>query len=463
MGKSGRIEEDFLGRKIIPFDALHGINTVRAIENFPISGLKNHPALIKAIAEIKLSAARLFLDFHLLEEDVCKAVIQACEELISGQLLSSIVIDVFQAGAGTSLHMNINEVISNRANQILGKPLGAKKPVHPNDTVNLGQSTNDVIPTAMRIATLRLAKRLIEEAKKFSNSFLKKSKVYKNTIKSGRTHLMDATPITLGAEFEAYAYSIEKDIEFINQAMKNLHFIGLSGTATGSGINAPIEYKNNIVNYLSKTTGLSLKMANSLYEAMQNQADFAHLMGGIKGLALNLIRISNDLRLMSSGPNTGINEIKLPEVQAGSSIMPGKVNPSMLEMLNMVSFYICGMETIVALAVQAGQFELNVFMPIIAHSVLTSIDYLTNAIKATRIKCIEGITVNEDVLKRNAFKSLGIATILNPVIGYENTAKIVAQARRTGKEILEIIKEKKVLQSDEELEKLIIKAIESSS
>ncbi|MCX7991487.1 MAG: aspartate ammonia-lyase [Proteobacteria bacterium] len=452
--KKYRKEKDFLGYKFIPEDAYYGIHSERAKENFPVSGNKNHPELIRAIVEIKISSARLFSDRNFFDKRLCKAIIMAGEDILAGKLSDHIVVDVFQAGAGTSLHMNINEVIANRANELLGERKGSYKPVHPNDTVNYAQSTNDVIPTAMRIAVVRLSNELISQIKSLSVSFRKKAKEFENILKSGRTHLSDATPISLGEEFLAYGIALEKDLEEIKRAQKNLYYIGLSGTATGSGINAPDFYRKNIVKYLAKETKLPLKRAESLYESMQNQTDFSHLMGAIKGFCLNLIRISNDLRLMSSGPNTGLNEIRLPEVQAGSSIMPGKINPSILEMLTMVCFYVLGMENTVSLAVQAGQFELNVFLPIIAHGTLTSLEYLTNAIRVTKEKCIDGIIPNREVMKEYAIKSLAIATVFSPKIGYEKTAEIVKEARKTGKNIIDIIKEKGLM-SEMELIELI--------
>lgn len=449
-----RLEKDFLGTEEIPENVYYGIHTKRALGNFPISGLKNHVELIKAITEIKLSACLLLSDLKKIDKEQADAIIMACKEILSGHLLDQIFVDVFQAGAGTSLNMNINEVIANRANEILGFPKGSYNPIHPNDTVNMAQSTNDVIPTAMRIATIRLTNKLIEKAKKLSKTFLKKGKEFKNFVKSGRTHLMDATPITLGDEFNAYGHALKKDSDYIKILLEPLYFIGLGGTATGSGINAPKEYKENIVLYLSKTTKLPLKHNTDLFEAMQNQSDFARLMGGVKTLALNLIRITNDLRLLSSGPNTGLNEIKLPEVQAGSSIMPGKINPSILEMTAMVCFFVSGMENTVSMAVSAGQLELNVMMPIIANSTLWSIEYLTNALEVLDKKCISGIKANKEILKKYAQSSLALATILSPYIGYEKTAEIVKLSKKTGKPILNLIRKQRIL-SDKEIERLL--------
>jgi aspartate ammonia-lyase len=451
---SKRIEKDFLGTAFLPSEAYYGIHTKRALENFPISGLKNHIELIKAITEIKLSAAKLFKDYKMIKKEHADAIILACREIINNKLSNEIVVDVFQAGAGTSLNMNINEVIANRANEILGFQKGSYNPIHPNDTVNKAQSTNDVFPTAMRVATIRITKKLLIKTEKLAKTFLEKGEEFKNYIKSGRTHLMDATPITLGDEFNAYGNAIKKDCELIKTLLKPLFTIGLGGTATGSGINAPKEYKENIVSYLSNETKLPLKLNFDLFEAMQNQSDLSRLMGGIKSLTLNLIRITNDLRLLSSGPNTGLNEICLPEVQAGSSIMPGKVNPSILEMVAMVCFFVIGMETTVSMAVQAGQLELNVMMPIIANGVLWSVDYLTNAICILDDKCISGITANEEILKTYAMSSLSLATILSPYIGYEKTAEIVKLSKKTKKPILDLIREQKIL-SESEIEKIL--------
>ncbi len=440
-----RIEHDFLGEKKIPKDAYYGIHTKRALENFPISGVKNHKDFIKAIVEIKASVARLCIDYKVYEPNIGNAIISTCKEILNGSLIDEVLVDQFQAGAGTSLNMNVNEVIANRANELLGGRKGIYKPIHPNDTVNFAQSTNDVIPAAMRIATIRLTSNLVKEGKALSKSFNKKAREFKNFIKAGRTHLTDATPIRLGDEFFAYGIAIEKDIEAIKNALKNLYFLGLSGTATGSGINAPDFYKENIVKYLSEETGLPLKKAKSLYEAMQNQCDFSHLMGSINALCLNLFRITSDLRLLGSGPATGFNEIRLPEVQAGSSIMPGKINPSILEMFGMVCFYVSGMNQLVSMAVASGQLELNVFMPVIANSTLTAIEYLTNAIRVLREKCIEGIKANKKILDRYALTSLGLPTILSPKLGYEKTALIVKEAREKNKAVIDLLEEKKIM------------------
>ncbi len=440
-----RIEHDFLGEKAIPANAYWGVHTQRALENFPISGIKNHPDFIKAIAQIKAAVAKLCVNYNVFEEKLAKAIIKASQEIFDGSLINQIVVDVFQAGAGTSLNMNVNEVIANRANELLGNSLGSYNPVHPNDAVNFAQSTNDVIPTAMRISTIELIKNLLKEGELLAWSFNKKAKEFKNLIKSGRTHLTDATPIRLGDEFLAYGICIEKDLSTIKKVMTNLYYIGLSGSATGSGVNVPDFYKENIVDYLSKETGLSLKKAKSLYEAMQNQADFAHLMGALNSFSLNLFRITSDLRLLSSGPNTGLNEIKLPEVQAGSSIMPGKINPSILEMFGMVCFYVSGMNQTVSMAVSAGQLELNVFMPIIANSTLTAIEYLTNAISVLRKKCIEGIEANKEVMEKYALTSLALPTVLSPKLGYEKTADLVKEARRKNEDIIKLLENKKVM------------------
>lgn len=456
--KKYRVEKDFLGEKKLPYNVYYGINAFRAKENFPISSLKNHKELIKAICQIKIAAFRLFYDFQIFDKKICETVIQAAKEVIEGAFDEFIIIDLFQAGAGTSLHMNINEVIANRANELLGKTLGSYTPIHPNDTVNYGQSTNDVIPTAIRIATIRLAEQLFCSMTKLSNSLLEKGYEFKDLIKSGRTHLADATPITLGDEFEAYGLTISRDCETIKKSIKNLYDIGLTGTATGSGINAPLPYKKHILHYLHRETGIKLKLNKSLFESMENQGDFSHFMGSLKTFSLNLIRICNDLRLLSSGPNTGLNEIILPKVQAGSSIMPGKVNPSIPEMATMVSFYVSGMENTVAMAVQAGQLELNVMMPIIAHAVLTSVEYLTKGLTVLEAKCVRDIKANEEILKKYAFKSLGIATVLVPLLGYRRVAELVEKARREKKTVIQLIREQNIV-SEKKLATLIKKSL----
>lgn len=440
-----RKEKDFLGEVYIPKDAYYGINTFRARENFPISGKKNHKELIKAICKIKVAAFLLFKDYQIFDKEICEAVIKAAEEIIAGKFEEHIIVDVFQAGAGTSLHMNINEVIANRANELLGHKKGEYKPVHPNDTVNACQSTNDVIPTAMRLATLSITGALFDQLKKLSDTFIKKGQEFSKLIKAGRTHLMDATNISLGDEFTAYGLTIKKDLNTLKEASKKFLVVGLSGTATGSGINTDKNYKKWIVRYLSQYTGIPFKKNVSLFEAMENQGDFSHFMGSLKTLCLNLIRISNDLRLMSSGPNTGLNEIELPKVQAGSSIMPGKVNPSIPEMFTMVCFYVIGAEHTVSFAVQAGQLELNVMMPIIANAALTSIEYLTNATAVFNDKCVKGIVAHKEVLARYAESSLEFAMAFHKTLGYEKVAEVVNEARNKGKPVIEILKEKKLL------------------
>ncbi len=452
MKRNFRKEKDFLGERAVPADAYYGIHTQRALENFPISGLTNHKELIKAVCEIKIAVSKFCADFKVFDKNICRAVTEAATEIIEGKLAKQIKVDIFQAGAGTSLNMNINEVIANRANELLGSKKGVYKPVHPNDVVNFAQSTNDVIPAAMRIATIRVTNNLIEESKQLVLVFRKKATEFSKMIKAGRTHLRDATPVTVGSEFLAYGITIEKDIKTIEKSLTNLFFVGLSGTATGSGLNAPDGYKKHIIRYLNKETGLNLKKAKSLYEAMQNQGDFAHLMGAVNSFALNMIRITNDLRLLSSGPNTGFNEILLPEVQAGSSIMPGKINPSILEMFEMVCFFVSGMNQTVNLAVLSGQLELNVFMPLIANAVLFSVQYMSNAVRTLREKCVAGISVNEEVTEKYALKSLGIATILSPVLGYERVAALVKEANLNGKDILSLIEEKGLMKKEEVVE-----------
>lgn len=456
MGKEMRTEKDLIGFKKIPKDVYWGINTERAIENYHISELKNHKEFIKAILEIKMSAISLYKDFNIIPSKYAEAILMACKDALSGKLDKYFVVNFFQSGAGTSLHMNINEVLANRANEIFGFPIGAYSPIHPNDHVNKGQSTNDVIPTATRIATIRLSNKLTKKLNHLGKSFLKKGVEFQHLLKSGRTHLNDATTITLGDEFSAYGKAILKDSFYIKELTKPLYYIGLSGTATGSGLTAPEAYKKHICQYLSKTTKISLKMNESLYESMQNQADFARLMGGIKASALNIIRICNDLRLLASGPNTGLHEINLPEVQAGSSIMPGKVNPSIPEMVTMVSFYVCGMENTISLAVQAGQLELNVMMPLIANCTLYAIEYYTNAIDKLNKRCVKGISANPEIMRKYAETSLGIATILSPILGYEKTAELVKLSKEKNEPILQLIRKQKIL-SEEEINNILFK------
>jgi len=449
-----RIERDFLGEVKVPAEALYGAQTARAVENFPISGLRAHPALVWAIGTIKQAAAQAHLGAAELPEELAKAISQASAEVAAGKHNDHFVVDVYQAGAGTSFNMNANEVIANRANEILGQPRGAYKPVHPNDHVNMGQSTNDLFPTAMRLAGLLLWKELDEAIARLAKAFEEKAEEFDGIIKSGRTHLQDAVPIRLGQEFGAYAAAIAKCRARICRACQELQELGLGGSAVGTGLNASPAYRKNVIEELRRLAGFDLRGADNYIELMQNTDAFVEVSGALRSLALNLLRICGDLRLLGSGPMTGLAEIELPAVQPGSSIMPGKVNPVMAEMMAMVSFQVIGNDAAIAMACQAGQLELNVMMPVMAHNLLGSMTILTNSLRALSERCIRGLTANEERCRQYAERSLGLVTALSPRLGYHQAALIAKEALATGKSIRQLVLEKGLL-SPEELERLL--------
>lgn len=454
MGKSFRIETDSLGRKKVPSSAYYGVQTQRAIENFPISGILHSSEFLDSYLIIKKTAAKTNMKLKLLDKKFALAIIKSADEILSGKFRDQFVVDVFQMGAGTSFNMNCNEVLANRSNQLLNHKLGEYNPIKPNDHVNMSQSTNDTFPTAIRLSILFTLPALENELKLLSVSFLSKSKQFNKILKAARTHLQDAVPITLGQEFNAYSYTIAKCLKDIQYNKKQLYVLGIGGSAVGTGINTHPKYSKQIVHELSVETGLSLKQSNNLIESMQSQKDIADISSSFRNLSLELTRISNDLRLMSSGPRTGLSEISLPAVAPGSSIMPGKVNPSMLEMMNMVCFHVIGCDTGIALATQAGQLELNVMMPMISYNILFSIKILTNAIRQLRKFCIDDITANELVCRKYAEESIGIATILNKYIGYENASKIAQKSSRSDKNIIDIIRSENIL-TENQLEKIL--------
>jgi aspartate ammonia-lyase len=449
-----RTEKDTLGTLEVPFDAYYGAQTARAVINFPISGLKPHPALIWATLTIKMSAAKANMATGRLAQEVGNAIIQAAKEALSGEFDSQFVIDPFQAGAGTSHNMNINEVLANRAEEILGGERGKYAKVNPNDHVNMAQSTNDVFPTAMRLSALNMLSQLLPEMEGLTDSLRARGAEFDGILKSGRTHLQDAVPIRLGQEFEAYAVAIEKNTANLRASREILYQLGLGGTAVGTGLNAEPRYIEQVVKIIQEETGFPVVTAPNLIEATQNMDAFVVLSSALKGTAVNLTRIANDLRLLSSGPMTGLNEINLPPVQPGSSIMPGKVNPVILEMVNMVSFQVMGSDTVVTFAAQAGQMELNVMMPVIIHNILLSLEIMKNAIRKMRESCIDGITANVAQCARYLESSVGMATILAPRIGYAAAAEIVKESLRTGRTTKEIILSRELL-SPEALTEII--------
>jgi aspartate ammonia-lyase len=444
-----RKEKDSLGFKELPAHVYYGVQTARALENYPISGMRAHPTLIRAFGMVKRAAAEANKALDLIDAKRSDAIIAASQEVIDGKWNQEFVVDVFQAGAGVSFHMNTNEVTANRANEILGGKLGEYQHVHPNDHVNYGQSTNDVFPTGMRLATLLELEKLYPELDSLASACEAKGKAFDDVMKSGRTHMQDAVPIRLGQEFAAYGLAIRKASENIRRNSENLRELGLGGSAVGTGINTHPHYREKAVASLAKISGQKLTPAKDMRWAMQSNAPMAEISAALRNLALEIIRISNDIRLISSGPNTGFAEINLPGLQPGSSIMPGKINPVMPELAAMVSFQVVGNDTAVALAVQAGQLELNVMMPTMSYSVLQSITIMINMLHQFTDKCIAGITVNRDRCNFYAQSTVSLATALNPYIGYAKAAEIVKESVATGKSIIEIARSKGLLSEKE--------------
>ncbi len=444
-----RTERDSLGERELPEDVYYGIQTARAVENFPISGWKPFPAFVIATVQIKKAAALANSKLGGLDQKIAGAIDAAADEVLAGKLLDQFVVDPFQAGAGTSHNMNANEVLANRAVELLGGKKGDHSTVNPNDHVNMGQSTNDVIPTAIRLAALSQIRKLGVALDGLAASFRNKADEFSRIVKSGRTHLQDAVPITFGQEFGGYATAISKNRVRLERAAEELRELGLGGTAAGSGLNAVPGYRKLVVEELSRITGEPLRPTEDYFEAMQSMSPFVQVSGALRTLATDVIRIANDLRLLSSGPNTGLAEINLPAVQPGSSIMPGKVNPVMAEMTNMVCFQVLGNDVTITTAAQAGQLELNVMMPVIAFDLLMSLQILTSCLAALKEKCIDGITVNEDRARWYVENSVSLVTALNPRIGYARAAEIAKRAIARGKTIRETITEEGLLTPEE--------------
>ena len=451
---STRTERDSLGLKEVPSDVYYGIQTARAVENYPISGLRAHVTLIRAIAMIKEAAAIANRDLGLVGAKTADAIITAAKEIQDGKWHEHFVVDVYQAGAGVSFHMNTNEVVANRASELLGGKLGEYKHAHPNDHVNYGQSTNDVFPTAMRLATLLELERLYVALDGLAIELNHKGTEFHHILKSGRTHLMDAVPMRLGQEFTAYAGAIRRAQRSIQEQGELLREVGLGGSAVGTGINTHPDYREKAIANLARISGEKLVPVDDMRYAMQSNLAMSSVSSALRNLALEVVRISNDLRLLSSGPNTGLAEINLPALQPGSSIMPGKVNPVMAELAGMVSFQVVGYDTAVALAVQAGQLELNVMMPTMAHSVLTSITIMTNMLRQLTEFCIKGITANEQRCEFYAQSTVSLATALNPYIGYAKAAEIAKESVATGKTIIAIARSKGYL-SEEQIKEIL--------
>ncbi|MFQ5796932.1 MAG: class II fumarate hydratase, partial [Candidatus Bipolaricaulia bacterium] len=437
-----RIETDSLGQVKVPQDAYYGPQTQRAVENFPVSDLRLQPKFIWAQGVIKKAAALANMDATRLDRKIGEAIVTAAEEVISGKFNDQFVVDVYQAGAGTSQNMNANEVIANRAIEILGGARGDYQLIHPNDHVNMAQSTNDTIHTAIHIAALAaIEPDLLDSLKGLADALSDKAEAFDPIIKSGRTHLQDATPIRLGQEFSGYASMIDHGITRVQVATDAIKELNIGGTAVGTGINADPEYARRMINYINEITGLDFRPVENAFEGMQNTDAIVELSGALRTVATSLIKIADDLRLLSSGPRTGLNEINLPAVQPGSSIMPGKVNPVVAEMMNMICYQVMGNDMTVVRAGQAGQLELNVMMPVIGYNILHAIKILTNGVQTFTERCIKGITANESVCEAYAERSLSIVTALSPHIGYLEAARLAKQALDEDRPIREVVLE----------------------
>ncbi|HPD13993.1 MAG TPA: aspartate ammonia-lyase [Planctomycetota bacterium] len=444
-----RIEKDSLGEVPVPAEAYYGAQTQRAVENYPISGVRHPRHFVLACAYIKKAAALANRDVGNLEPRLAEAIAAAADRVLAGEFADQFVVDVYNSGAGTSFHMNVNEVLANVAIEGLGGQRGDYRLVHPNDHVNYGQSTNDVIPTATRLAALLMLRELMPALDRLVAAFRGRAEAFDGIIKAGRTHLQDAVPVRLGQEFGAYAVAVAKAARAIEAAGASCAELGIGGSATGTGINTHPEYADRTVAYLCQHTGLDLRPAPDRFEAMQSQGPVVQLSAALRGLAVELIRIANDLRLLASGPTSGLAEILLPSAQPGSSIMPGKVNPSIPEMLNMVCFGVLGNDLTVATAAQAGQLELNVMMPVIAYRLLDSLLILTNAIAVFTKRCVEGIQADAARCRAYAERTLGLATALNPYIGYRAAAEVVKESLATGRAMRDIILAKGLLGAQE--------------
>lgn len=443
-----RTEHDYLGSVKVPKNAYWGAQTQRAVDNFPISGIRPYPEFITALAIVKKAAAEANMKAGRLREKKANAIIKAADEIISGKLRDQFVVDVYEAGAGTSNNMNANEVIANRAIELLGGKKGEYSIVHPNDDVNMGQSTNDVIPTTMRITVITLLNRLRKTVEYLEEGFMQKSREFDSIMKSGRTHLMDAAPIRLGQEFEAWGRMVGRSRDRIDAVIEKLVEINIGATAVGTGLNASPEYKKYMIESLRMLTSLDLRGAEFLPEGTQSMADFLEASSVLRSLAVDLIKITNDIRLLNSGPITGFDEISLPAVQPGSSIMPDKVNPSMAEALLMVCFQVVGNDEAIMLAAQAGQLELNITMPLIIYCITHNIIILDRASRLFADKALLGISANRGRMEREVHKTPGVGLALNPYIGYEKAAEVVKRALKEGKSIKEVALEMKVLPKD---------------
>ena len=443
--KDFRIEKDIIGDKEVPIDAYYGVQTLRGKENFTISYQTLHKSMIDGLAIVKKACAITNCNAGLLETEKKDAIVQACDEILEGKLHDQFISDPIQGGAGTTANMNANEVIANRATEILGGKLGSYEFVHPNDHVNMGQSTNDVYPTAGKLGALILLENLIEQLEKLKKSMEAKGEEFKSILKMGRTQLQDAVPITLGQEFKSYASVLNRDINRIKNASINIKYINMGASAIGTGINVDTDYFKNIVPEIAKLSNLDLKQSEDLIDGTSNQDSIAELSSAIKVLAINVSKISNDLRLMSSGPKTLIGDINLPPRQNGSSIMPGKVNPVIPEVVNQIAFRVIGNDMTISMAAEGGQLQLNAFEPVMFYSLYQSIEMMSRGLKTFRLNCIDGITANTLKLKDDVNRSIGIVTALVPHIGYTKATEIAKESLRTGEPIRKLVEEKNLL------------------
>ncbi len=453
---STRLEHDLLGEREVPDEHYYGIQTLRAVENFAITGIpiSNYPRLVQSLAYIKKAAALTNLELGLLPEQIAQAIVQACDDILHGELISEFVVDAIQGGAGTSTNMNANEVIANRALEHMGLPKGRYDVLHPLNHVNLSQSTNDAYPTALRLTLSMKLDGLVVEMQALQKALVRKSAEFADVIKMGRTQLQDAVPMTLGQEFEAWGVTVGEDISRVREAQTLLREINLGATAIGTGLNAPPKYAELVTVTLRELSGVPVVQSQNLVEATQDAGAYVQLSGVLKRVAVKLSKISNDLRLLSSGPRAGLGEINLPPMAPGSSIMPGKVNPIIPEVVNQVAFEVIGNDLTVTMAAEAGQLELNAMEPVIAYSLFTSLDMLGRACRTLVTRCINGITANREHCRQIVENSIGLVTALNPILGYEKSSQIAEEALRTGKSVVEVVLEKGYL-SREQLEQIL--------
>ena len=453
---SSRVDRDSLGNVTVPWNAYYGPFTTRAKQQYAVTGQTAHICLIKAFVMVKRSAALANKSLRLLDGEVADAIIRSCEEILDGRFIDQFVLDSVNSGAGTAFNMNCNEVIANRSLENLGKQKGEYEIISPNDHVNMSQSSNDTFPTAMHIAILLNSVELLSAIELVINTFSKKAEEFKDIVKIGRTHLMDALPVTLGNEFEEYAFSLKRAKQMVTLAGKHLEYVGLGGTAVGTGANAPKGFRDSAIKYLSEFTRLDLKPSENLFYSLQSKFEVSTYSSSLRNLALELIKMANDIRLMASGPVAGFSEILIPPVHAGSSIMPGKVNPSLAECLNMICFNVVGNDVSVAMAAQAGQLELNVMLPGMLKCVLDSMDMLKNFLPIFAKNMVEGIKVNRDKIESYVEKSPTLVTLLNPYIGYLQAAEIYKESIKTKESIKELIL-RKGLMTKEEIERIFSK------